>query len=922
MWAYAANDSIESGLRLGAGAKAGSSAGQSVHTLVTRLQDERRFTAAWQSHRTKKAHAALEGARARTDSAVDAFRKSEENFDDLDGAVDAGKQRSLTKKLGDLTQERNQVDSRSASRGGTYGYYTESAEAGTTFLSEVLHSDDGQLAHSAAAVASLVQIGELLSREDALLTGAEPSGQMTTAVRQAFLGHVASQRQAARSLDTRGIPSSAAGDYRRIADQQQWAVVQRIEDSVGTDARQSPSQTTPGTTPTTPRNAPARWELPARADEWRPAADAVAKDLRDATSASLDGMAEQGADRADDALLTAIGGSAAVLAVLGLTGFLTVRLQRSLTRRLSQLHEATVQWTDASLPDLVDRYKQGERGGSTAVVPYDGGGTDDEVGRLIAAVREQQRTAVEELGGLADAIDTKWRTAAENTQQKARKRDGAETVVLGLLRRNQLLISQLITLIDSLERREHDPELLTDIFKIDHLVTRLRRDLENQSLIVGVQPGRRWSKPVPVFQVLRSAVAETVDYTRVEVETAPEFSLSGRVVADVGHILAALIENGTSFSPPHTNVNVRAEEVAGGRLAVEVIDRGLGMEAEQYDHLNRLLADPPEPDVTRLGEIPQLGLFVVALLANRIGLEITLCKSAYGGTKAVVLIPNELLEEAPPILPSFSEQGAEQEAGGGEGAEPQLTESPAVPAADGVRAKRREPPVERTPRPATPEPAAPERESAPEPLPEPVLERRIPERRIPERRIPERRAPEPAASEPALPVRGAERTPARAAATDLISECGGLIVPDPEDDLGGYPAYTGGGLLTRPKPQMVRDLSELTAAMAPPRAEAEAEAVADAPAPTVDEVSHKRADPAQSPLTLPTRKPGENLAAPLRRAPGPPPQERQSADDGHAPLWPTPDRAGVIAGAVQRAGRQARTESSDAQCDGASPEDA
>lgn len=254
MWAYAADDSVESGLRLGAEAKAGSSAGRSVHTLVTRLQDERRLTAAWQSHRTKKAYAALEGARSRTDSAVTAFRAAEGKLDDLGAAAGGDKQRALKKELGDLAQERNQVDSRASGRGGSYGYYTGAAEAGTTFLAEVLHSDDGQLAHSAAAVTSLVQIGELLSREDALLTGAQTSGQMSATVRQTFLGHVAAQRQAARSMDTRGIPASAADDYRRIADQRQWAVVQRIEDSIATEARQSPARgTTPRTTPGTTR---------------------------------------------------------------------------------------------------------------------------------------------------------------------------------------------------------------------------------------------------------------------------------------------------------------------------------------------------------------------------------------------------------------------------------------------------------------------------------------------------------------------------------------------------------------------------------------------------------------------------------------------------------------------------------------------
>ncbi|MGH3325973.1 MAG: nitrate- and nitrite sensing domain-containing protein, partial [Streptomyces sp.] len=611
---------------------------------MTRLQDERRLTSMWQDDRTGETYIALKRARSRTDIAVARFNASEAKLKD---SADADTERGVVKELKDLTKQRNRIDLHAATRGSAYRYYTGVTAAGTTLLTDVLHSEDGQLAHNAAAVTSLVHIAELISREDALLSGAHSSGRMSPAFRQAFLGHVASQRQVAGTLNTRDIPGAAAEDYQRTTDKPQWAVLQNIQAAVDAD-----------TTGNTTRNTTLRRDWIERADKWRPAADVVGRDLRDGVSASLDSMAEHKSNRADDALLTAVAGSAVVLAVLAFTTVLAVRSSRSLSRRLSRLSYATTQWTDRVLPDLVDRYERGDLAGVAAEMPYESS-TDDEVGRLVAAVREQQRTAANELGGLAKAIDDRWKAAALTSEQKARKRDGAETVVLGLLRRNQLLISQLITLIDSLERREHDPELLTDIFKIDHLVTRLRRDLENQSLIVGVQPGRRWSRPVPVFQVLRSAVAETVDYTRVEVETAPEFSLSGRVVADVGHILAALIENGTSFSPPHTNVIVSAEEVAEGRLVVEVIDRGLGMNAERYEELNRLLADPPEPDVTRLGEIPQLGLFVVALLANRIGLEITLCRSAYGGTKAVVLIPSDLLEEAPPLLPRVTEPARE-----------------------------------------------------------------------------------------------------------------------------------------------------------------------------------------------------------------------------------------------------------------------
>jgi len=806
MWSYVAVDSVQRGARVEADAKSGAAAGRDVYALVRRLQDERRATAEWQNRPTREAQTALHGARSRTDGALAVFRSSPAK------TVNTAKRQSLTKALDRLKRTRNRIDTRAANRRAAYGYYTTTTEAATTHLTDVLRSSDGQLAHTAATVTTLTHVGELLSQEDALLTTAQSSGHMAPTLRQSFVKHVASQREVTKTLNTGDMPPVISKKYREIADTPQWAVLQHIENTVSSHGYRKGS--------TASREA----------EEWRSASDAVTRSFRDTTSSSLNEIADQGADRADDKMLTAVVGSAAVVVVLLLTLLLAVRPQRSLFRRLRGLKESTTRWTESTLPESVDRYKRGDYGGTVPETPDGQAESGDEVGRLREAIRRQQRTTLDELSGLAQAIDERWRIATQTSEQQARKRSGAETVVLGLLRRNQMLVNQLISRIDGLERREHDPELLTEIFRIDHLVTRLRRDLENQSLIVGVQPGRRWSKPVPVFQVLRSAVAETVDYTRVEVETAPDLSLTGRVVADVGHVLAALIENGTSFSPPHTNVSVRAEEVAEGRLAIEVIDRGLGMTAEKYEQLNRLLANPPTPDVTQLGEIPQLGLLVVGLLAHHIGLEITLCKSAYGGTKAVVLIPSELLEEAPALLPNLSESGRE--------------------------------------------PIAPHCE-----------------------------------------------------ADDAESGA-----PEPEDnDLGGYPAYTGGGLLTQSRTLPRTEIPEISepaeAPSAPPEPEIAAEPavetpMAEAAPPTGDQPTDAPPQPERDPSTgLPTRRPGENLAAPLRRRAGNGlrTQTQPPRTDDRTSMPSIPDKAGAVAGAVQRGSRKARSEPSEAQSNGVSP---
>jgi hypothetical protein len=200
-------------------------------------------------------------------------------------------------------------------------------------------------------------------------------------------------------------------------------------------------------------------------------------------------------------------------------------------------------------------------------------------------------------------------------------------------------------MLDALEREHEEPELLRELFAVDHLATRMRRNAENLVILGGALPARRWRNAVPVVNVLRSAVSETENYARVVVQGVPRASLSGQAVADVIHLIAELIENGTTFSPPYTQVQVSAQEVPKG-LAVEVEDRGLGMTEEEYERLNEYLANPPELDVSALGDDLRLGLFVVARLAARHDIQVTLRPSPYGGTRAVVLVPSVLLGQA------------------------------------------------------------------------------------------------------------------------------------------------------------------------------------------------------------------------------------------------------------------------------------
>ncbi|MFI2606642.1 sensor histidine kinase [Kitasatospora sp. NPDC018619] len=321
-----------------------------------------------------------------------------------------------------------------------------------------------------------------------------------------------------------------------------------------------------------------------------------------------------------------LAGSAAVAAVLLTSLVRGVRTAWSLSARLSELRAGTVALARREIPEVVERLRAGVQVPAPAAWAPPGRTGDDvqQASEGLAAARQAAVAAI---------------------VHQAQGREGTKKVFLNIARRTQILIHRQISMLDALEREHEDPELLRELFKVDHLATRMRRNAENLVILGGALPARRWHKAVPVVNVLRSAVSETENYSRVVVQAVPRVSLDGQAVADVIHLVAELIENGTTFSPPYTQVQVCAKAVPEG-LSVEVEDRGLGMTEEEYRRLNEYLADPPELDVSALGDDLRLGLFVVARLAARHELRVALHPSPYGGTRAAVLVPSALLEQA------------------------------------------------------------------------------------------------------------------------------------------------------------------------------------------------------------------------------------------------------------------------------------
>jgi signal transduction histidine kinase len=318
----------------------------------------------------------------------------------------------------------------------------------------------------------------------------------------------------------------------------------------------------------------------------------------------------------------AIAGGVGLIAVLA-SIIISVRFGRRLAGELAGLRAAAVELSEQRLPDIMERLRKGE---------------DVDVRKEAKAIKVSGSA---EITDVARAFGSVQRTAVTAAVGQSALRNGVGVVFLNLARRKQGLLHRQLALLDGMQRRTHDPDRLEELFRLDHLTTRMRRHAESLMVLSGSAPARAWRKPVPVIDIVRAAVAEVEDYTRVNVETMPVSAFDGGAAADLTHLVAELVENATIYSPPDTPVKVRGDQVSNG-YAIEIDDKGHGLSNAEYAAFNRLLTDPPEFD---LADSDKLGLFVVGRLAERHGIKVLLRRSPFGGTTAIVLVPRALVTE-------------------------------------------------------------------------------------------------------------------------------------------------------------------------------------------------------------------------------------------------------------------------------------
>ncbi|MFD0775177.1 nitrate- and nitrite sensing domain-containing protein, partial [Streptomonospora algeriensis] len=611
--------------------------GVHLYHSVVELQRERRLAT---EHAADPSQESADALRRQTGVTDDALQELDSRASGLSGHGDAGTARIADRYLTRVdrrTDVRNAVMAGKTAPQAALDAYDSMIARGILLYDSIAHNlDDGPSASAGADAVGLIRAQESFTRGDALLSGALAAGSLSIDQQTEFASLVEGTRHRVQNL-AHSLAGETAQTRKGLVDSAAWRRMNELADSV------TGHEPDIDVDPVTGTGSSDR-AVPEGLGAWRSTADDVNADLVDLADAQVRTVMS-----ATDAASTwmfnlALGGGVLSLFAGTVAYGVASRSAARLTARLSRLRADTLSLAREELPRIVRRLSEA-----------DTVDLDTELRRLDHGT--------DEVGQVADAFNTAQRTAVRAAVKEAETRAGVNRVFLAIAHRNQSLVQRQLQLLDRVEREEDDPDLLEDLFHLDHLATRGRRNAENLIILGGGRPGRRWRNPIPLVDILRGAISETDEYTRVKLRGVPDLSLSGSVVADVIHLVAELVENATAFSPPHTVVHIHSEVVPKG-VAVEIEDRGLGMGPSALEKANATLEQAPEFDVMALNQDSRLGLFVVARLAAKYDISVRLCPSPYGGTRAVVLVPLALISpsevsalEHPNAVPAAHDRG-------------------------------------------------------------------------------------------------------------------------------------------------------------------------------------------------------------------------------------------------------------------------
>jgi hypothetical protein len=576
--------------------------------LIHELQRERDLSAGWVGSGRDAGYGGVVAQRVAVKQALDAFRRDVQKLGSAnEGSAFRQRVDAAAAELNQLEEQRLRIENNETQTlQETLDYYSRIiGNLLAVNLEIATQTDDRELIRNVGTFVSLARLKEATSLERGRLFAVASAGKFGPGDFRQLAPIVGAQEAWRTQFEATATPEQRAfldrtlrsPDIARVDDLRAKVLTGDPSAPVDLDARQ--------------------WftYMTAKLDLLRTAERHLADDV---SAASQDA---QSSARRQALLYTII-----LTLVLWITVGLSLWLARSMVGPLRTLTRSANEVADERLPGLVERLQHTKDPRDLDVVPEPVPvNSGDEIGQVSAAFNSVHRVAI------------------QVATEQAALRKSIGDMFLNLARRSQSLIDRQLELIDDLERTEADPDALANLFKLDHLATRMRRNAEDLIVLSGAEPARRWSQPVPLVDVVRAALAEVEDYDRVELLPIDDIGVAGQAVSDVVHLLAELIENATSFSPPGTKVQVAGQQVSNGYV-LEIEDRGLGMSDDELVEANERLANPPMVDfaLSRM-----LGLYVVGRLGQRYNIKVQLRHSWYGGITALVLLPPTVAVWAP-----------------------------------------------------------------------------------------------------------------------------------------------------------------------------------------------------------------------------------------------------------------------------------
>ncbi|MFF4835748.1 nitrate- and nitrite sensing domain-containing protein [Streptomyces sp. NPDC001315] len=584
--------------------------------LASALQEERDQSSGPLAHDAKAAKYTVEGYRDKTDRAMLNFLDAS---DEIDDASKDGNLQGVRDSLVGLQRDLNTLSKIRSTAYEADGNATQTVEAYHRLISHLLDlsqdmaeaTSNPEMISRTRALAAFSSAKEYASEQRAVLGAALPAGNTTFGTlseNDRLYAQAALESQDSELSSFRSIYGDAGAEELLKPIEQGNSTIEASDTyatrafskSKGLESLDKQSYM-----------------------DWLDASSTKIKGMQQIEHTLLDDMEQKARELRSATERDAIISGALILVVLGVSLVGAFVVARSMIRSLRRLQETATKVAQDRLPELVKQLSESDPQDVDTSVESVGVHSRDEIGRVAAAFDDVHREAV--------------RLAAE----QALLRGNVNAMFTNLSRRSQGLIQRQLSLISELESREADPDQLSSLFKLDHLATRMRRNGENLLVLAGEEPGRRWTRPVPLVDVLRAAASEVEQYERIELASVPTTEVAGRVVNDLVHLLAELLENATSFSSPQTKVKVTGHALPDGRVLIEIHDTGIGLSPEDLAAINERLASPPTVDVS---VSRRMGLFVVGRLSQRHGIRIQLRPSDSGGTTALVMLPVDVAQ--------------------------------------------------------------------------------------------------------------------------------------------------------------------------------------------------------------------------------------------------------------------------------------